>query len=225
MQLSDRNVRWVAAVTGIALIVFIATALAVSNGMTAAIDRSLMLELREPANRSDPIGPSWFEEAAAEFTTLGGYTVIATFAIVAALGLVIVGQWRATVFLGASLISGVGVSTLAKQLFERSRPNLVDHLDTVTTWSFPSAHALFGMLAWLTMATVLARFVRNNKFRAYIVSVAATIGLLIGLSRIYLGVHWPSDVLAGWALGIAWAGTCWLTARGLGRRLRRYASP
>ena len=106
---------------------------------------------------------------------------------------------------------------MLKLAFVRGRPDLVEHLDRTFTSSFPSAHAMVGMLAWLTLAAVLVRFVAHDRTRTLVVAGAVLLSVLIGASRVYLGVHWPSDVIAGWSAGLAWASGCWLAAHYLTR--------
>ena len=113
------------------------------------------------------------------------------------------------------------LSTALKLVFVRGRPDLVEHLDRTFSSSFPSAHAMVSMLAWLTLAAVLVRFVAHDRTRTLVVAGAVVLSVLIGASRVYLGVHWPSDVLAGWSAGLAWASACWLAAHYLTHRPRR----
>ncbi|MEH6726040.1 MAG: phosphatase PAP2 family protein, partial [Hyphomicrobiales bacterium] len=94
----------------------------------------------------------------------------------------------------------------------RPRPDLVDHLDRTFTSSFPSAHAMVSMIAWLAFGMVAIRFISIRRLRIYVFWAAVIVALIIGGTRVYLGVHWPSDVVAGWAIGLAWASMCWLVA-------------
>ncbi|MAZ18152.1 phosphatase PAP2 family protein [Oricola sp.] len=208
-------VLWALSIGGFAL--FALLAVAIQNGWTDAIDRSVLLSLRNPANLSDAWGPPWFEETAAELTALGGYPILVTVAI-AALGVLgLLRERAATIFLAVALAGGTALSSGLKLVFERPRPELVDHLDKTFTSSFPSGHATVGTLAWLTLAAVAIRFVPRHSVRVFIVSAAIVLAIVIGASRVYLGVHWPSDVLAGWSLGIGWASLCWLAAHYLSR--------
>lgn len=194
------------------LLVFAVTTALVYAGQTGAFDRLILLSMRDAADPSKALGPAWFQEAVAEFTTLGGYTVIITLTLIALLGLCLYRQFTTAGFIITSLVSGALVSSLLKEILARPRPDLVTHMDKVFTASFPSGHSMFGMLAWLTMATVLCRYHPDHTFRVFIILTALVMGALIGSSRIYLGVHWPTDVIAGWAAGIAWATSSWLIA-------------
>ena len=106
--------------------------------------------------------------------------------------------------------SGALVSYLLKNHYERPRPDLVEHLDVIHTASFPSGHATVTTVAYLTLAALVVRFFPDWRVRLYVLAVAVFISFIVGASRVYLGVHWPSDVAAGWALGAAWASFIWL---------------
>lgn len=215
-----RQPRWVIAAAIAGYAVFIATASAVNAGWTADVDRMLFLSLRDGSDIGDPIGPLWFEETAAEITALGGYPALILIAGLVVGALVLLRRFGAALFLMLSLIGGTILSSGLKQLFSRPRPDLVDHLDRTFTLSFPSGHATMSMLALLTLAAIASRFVPSRSFRVYAVLSAIIVSMLIGISRVYLGVHWPSDVVAGWALGIGWAGTTWLAADAITQRAR-----
>lgn len=192
--------------------VFAIVALVVDSAQVTTFDRSLILALREAGDVANPLGPPWFEETAAEITALGGYPILILVALLVVIALLLLGKQSAALFLVASLVGGAVLSSGLKELFSRPRPDLVDHLDRTFTNSFPSAHAMVSMLALLTLAAVASRFVPRRAFSIYAVGAAVLISILIGASRVYLGVHWPSDVVAGWALGVGWAGTSWLVA-------------
>jgi undecaprenyl-diphosphatase len=110
------------------------------------------------------------------------------------------------------------VSTVLKLFYHRPRPDLVPHGMEVFTASFPSGHAMMSAIAYLTLAILMARVDRNPRVKALVLSLGVSITLLVGISRIYLGVHWPSDVVAGWCVGAAWASLCWFVALQLQQR-------
>ena len=109
-------------------------------------------------------------------------------------------------------ISGAVLSSLLKLGFDRPRPDLVPHLTHVYSASFPSGHAMVSAVVYLTLGTLLTRIVSGIWLKIFVMAVAVLLTGLIGLSRLYLGVHWPSDVLAGWAAGAAWALVWWTVA-------------
>jgi undecaprenyl-diphosphatase len=185
---------------------------------TAGIDERLLLALRVPGRPDDPLGPPWVEEMARDFTALGG-TGVLTLVTLAAVGyLLLAGQRRAAALAVTAVTGGILVSTLLKLGFDRPRPDLVPHATEVYTASFPSGHSMMAAVAWFTLAAVLARVLATPLLKAYVLLIAALTVLLVGASRVYLGVHWPTDVLAGWSAGAAWAALCWLAARWLQRR-------
>lgn len=201
-----------------ALWAFVALAEAVMEGGTRAFDTALLLALRSPGDPADPLGPPWVEEMARDVTALGGVGVL-TFLTFAAAGLLWLQRRRATaLYLLAAVGSGVAFSTAAKALFDRPRPELVPHGAAVHTASFPSGHSLMAAVVYLTLAVLVARTMPSRRLRVYVVALAVLVTVAVGVSRVYLGVHWPTDVLAGWAAGGAWALACAAFSRVLSRR-------
>ena len=191
---------------------FVAVSWLVANGATEELDRSIMLLSRVPGDPNDALGPAWFEEMLAEVTALGGYTILVIVSALALIALGLQGEGRAAIFLATTLIGGSIVSSVLKALFARPRPDLVEHLDRTFTSSFPSAHAMVATLAYLTLAAVCIRLLRRRSTRVFVLVSAVLLAVAIGASRVYLGVHWPSDVVAGWLAGAAWAGLAWMAA-------------
>ena len=197
---------------------FFQIAAEVLEGDTTGLDRAILLKLRNPADLSDPIGPTWFEEAARDITGLGGHAIL-TFVTLASIGyLVLSGKRSAALLVLVAVGGGMVLSSLLKLGFERPRPDLVPHGMRVYTASFPSGHAMLSAVTYLTLGALLARVEKSRRLKAFLLGLAITLTILIGLSRIYLGVHWPSDVLGGWCGGAAWASLCWFVALQLQRR-------
>jgi undecaprenyl-diphosphatase len=192
----------------------------VIDGETHAFDEAVLRALRNPNDLADPIGPAWLEHVMRDVTSLGSFTVVAFVALVAIGYLLIDGKRAAAVFVLAAIAGGVVISEGLKHLFARPRPELVAHLVEVQTASFPSGHAMLSAVTFLTLGALLARIQSRRRLKAYVVFVAILLTLLIGASRVYLGVHWPTDVLAGWCAGAAWAMGCWLLAIWLQNRGR-----
>ncbi len=190
----------------------------VMEGDTRAFDEAVLLAMRMPGDAADPRGPRWLEEAARDITGLGGVTVLGFVTLAAAAYLCLRGKTRTMWFLLIAVGSGILLGLLMKQWFDRPRPDLVPHGSYVYTASFPSGHSMMSALTYLTLAALLARVERRRAIRAYLLFLAVLLTILIGTSRVYLGVHWPTDVLAGWAAGAAWALLCWIVARFLERR-------
>jgi undecaprenyl-diphosphatase len=153
-----------------------------------------------------------------DITSLGGTTVV-TLITLAVLGyLLFDGKRAAALLVLISVAGGAALSSVLKLGFDRPRPDLVAHLVEVQTLSFPSGHAMVSAVIYLTLGALLAQVQAHNHLRAYILSVAVILTLLIGISRVYLGVHWPTDVVAGWCAGAAWAIGCWVIAAWLQAR-------
>jgi undecaprenyl-diphosphatase len=190
----------------------------VLEGETHAFDRAVLLAFRNPLDPSDPIGPTWLEIMFRDITALGGTTVL-TLMTIAVIGFLLIdGKRAAAVLVLVSVVGGVLLSSVLKFGIDRPRPDLVAHLVEVHTASFPSGHAMLSAVVYLTLGGLLSRVEGPRRIKIYVLSVAVTLTFLIGLSRVYLGVHWPTDVLAGWCAGAAWAVLCWRVALALQRR-------
>lgn len=180
---------------------------------THAFDRAILLAMREPGDPADPLGPPWMHEVGRDVTALGGITILGllTASILGYLWM------RGLHRLGWALlagISGAGIFTQSlKALFGRPRPDLVPYMTEVHSAAFPSGHASMSAATYLVLGMILARAHRRRALRAYIVSVCVVLTLLVGISRVYIGVHWPTDVLAGWTLGGLWATCVWTAVR------------
>ena len=186
----------------------------VLEGDVHEFDQTIMLALRSPLDTADPIGPPALEMAMRDITALGGFTVITLIGMIVVGYLVILRRWPSVILVLVSLIGGTILNTVLKNAFARPRPDLVAHLVDVHTASMPSGHAMISAVTYLTIGALLARVQPSRALKVYTVLVSVTLVLVIGLSRVYLGVHWPTDVLSGWCLGAAWAMTCWLAAQG-----------
>ncbi|SDC47931.1 phosphatase PAP2 family protein [Belnapia rosea] len=189
----------------------------VLEGEGRSYDEAVLRALRRPDDLADPIGPPWLELTMRDITALGGIPVLGLLSVLALGWLVLRRRWQSVVLLLISLPGGMLLNAMLKQGFDRPRPSLVAHLVEVETSSFPSGHAMLSAVGFLTLGALLAGAAKRRRERGYVLAVAVLLTLLIGGSRVYLGVHWPSDVLAGWCLGAAWAMGCWLLLR-FGRR-------
>lgn len=175
----------------------------VREGDTTAFDRAVLLAFRRPGELDVPIGPRWLQETARDVTALGGFTVLTLITVLAAALLLMHGRRKqAAIFAGAVVAAQVAVEAL-KGLFERARPDLVPHHDLVYSHSFPSGHSAMTPVVYLTLAAIVAAGEERRSVRWLMLASASLLTLAVGISRVYLGVHWPTDVLGGWALGIA----------------------
>lgn len=190
---------------GAAVWTFLALSDEVSENSTSAFDRAVILSMRVPGNPSDPIGSRTFEEAVRDVTALGGFTVLSLITVIAVAALVYFRRWRQAVVFLATVLAGELTSEVLKGVFHRPRPDLVPHGAYVYSQSFPSGHSLLSAVTFLTLAAILSGMQSQRRFKIFVFAVAILLTVSIGVSRVYLGVHWPTDVLAGWTLGAALA--------------------
>ncbi len=188
------------------------------EGDTRAFDEYLLLSLRSAADPSDPVGPRWLEEMMRDFTALGGIGVLVAVTLAVIGFLVLTSKRHAAITVGVAVASGLLLSQTLKWGFARPRPDLVPHGQIVYTHSFPSGHAMLSAVVYLTLGALLARTQARRGVKLYFLAVAGFLTVVVGISRVYLGVHWPTDVLAGWAGGAGWALLCWLGMLWLQRR-------
>jgi len=200
-------------VAGASAWVFLGIADEVAEGDTQLIDGWLLQLLRNPADPSTAIGPGWLSTASRDITALGDMAILMFIVLVVAGFLALARRWRTAVFVLAATVSGSVMAGILKHVFERNRPTFASSDVYIATSSFPSGHAMMSAVVYLTLAALLARLISDVRLKAYVLGVALVVTLLIGLSRIYLGVHWPSDVAAGWAIGAAWALAWWILAQ------------
>jgi undecaprenyl-diphosphatase len=197
---------------------FVKIAGEVVAGDTQHFDEAILLALRRPGDPAHPLGPDWLLEMARDVTAFGGVVGIALVSGGVLGFLALARKWRAAALVLASVVGGLLVSVALKHSFDRDRPGVVPHFDQVYTSSFPSGHSMLSAVTYLTLGALLARYTHDRLLKIYFLGIATGLSFIIGLSRIYLGVHYPTDVLAGWCAGIAWALLCAVVARWLQRR-------
>lgn len=190
------------AVTGLLLIALWSE---IAEGELAAIDSAILLLFRQPGHLNEMIGPAWLRQTMLDITTLGGTTVITLLIIGSAGFMVVKGAYRIAALIVGATIGGSLIVSALKGFLERPRPAIVDHLVTETSMSFPSGHAANSAIVYLTIAVLFMRFEPKLSTRLFVFVAAVLIVIAIGISRLALGVHWPSDVLAGWLFGTGWA--------------------
>jgi len=196
---------------------FAALADEVMEGGTRKLDRTLLLALRRPSDLQ-PLGPPALLNAARDITALGGPTVLTLLTAAVSLFLALDGKKHMALFVCGSIGSGLLLSNLLKDSFDRPRPDIVPHEVYAASYSFPSGHSMLSALTYLTLGAILARSHEHKLLKAYFLVTAVFLTVLIGVTRVYLGVHWPTDVLAGWTAGAVWALLCWRLARWLQSR-------
>ena len=201
---------------GIWLFVYLAGE--VGAGDTTNFDRQILLLLRNPHNPEDPLGPRWTQEMGRDITALGGVTVLLSLTVMVTGFLLLQKKGHAALLVAAATGGAYLFSSLLKEFYERPRPDLVPHGSYVTSSSFPSGHSMLAAAVYLTLAALLCRVYAQRRMRFYLLLWATLLTVAVGVSRVYLGVHWPTDVLSGWTAGAVWALLCSLMARYLQRR-------
>lgn len=178
-----------------------------------AFDTEILLAFRQAGHPDVPLGPLWLQGAMRDITSLGSSTVLVLIVAAVIVYLLLIRKAGTALFILVAVAGGQALSSLLKAGVDRPRPDLVSHLATETSLSFPSGHAMVSAVTYLTLGSLAARFLPGRTTKIFVLCLAVLTTLLVGVSRVYLGVHWPSDVLAGWCAGFAWAMLCWLAAR------------
>jgi undecaprenyl-diphosphatase len=212
--LERRELTWLAIGLGacVLLLVFLMLAGEVAEGETLAFDTRILQAMRNASDPSRPIGPPWIEEVFLDLTAIGGSTVLMLVVLAVAGFLALQTRYRTALFVLLTALSGEGVNAAMKQAFNRARPTVVPHLRDVFSSSFPSGHAMESAIVYLTLGAVMMRVVEGRVTKFYCLGLAMLLTALVGISRVCLGVHYPTDVIGGWIIGFVWASICWLVA-------------
>ena len=205
-----------AVVSGL-ILAFLQIADEMIEGEMEAFDRSILLMFREPANPDLVIGPPWMHEMVRDITALGSFSLLGLIVLGVCAYLYLARMRSAALFVLVSVLGGTLLSTVLKMGYNRPRPDLTTMSEQFTA-SFPSGHAMLSAVTFLTLGALLARFAPTRRLQVLSLGGALLLTLLVGLSRLYMGVHYPSDILAGWCLGSAWALLCSSVAIVLQRR-------
>ena len=209
----------VGAIVILALIwIFATLAGEVMEGDTRQFDEWVLGALREPADPGLLRGPKWLASGAQDLTALGSPTVLGLTVLVVTGYLFLHGLYRNGMFIFVASVGGWVLNWLLKAAFARSRPDIVPHLREVMSSSFPSGHALTSAAVYLTLGALLMRIADGRLAKYYCITIAMLLTFLVGSSRVFLGVHYPTDVVAGWLIGLSWALLCWVVERTLERR-------
>jgi undecaprenyl-diphosphatase len=196
----------IAVASGLVL-AFLSLADEVVEGETKAFDTAILMMFRDPNNVDQVIGPAWVHEMVRDITSLGSFSLLGLFVLGVCAYLIMVRLKSAALLLIVSVMGGTLLSTVLKMGYNRPRPDLTAMSQQFTA-SFPSGHAMLSAVTFLTIGAVLARIAPTRNLQVFAIGGAVFLTVLVGLSRLYMGVHYPSDVLAGWCLGAAWAMLC-----------------
>jgi undecaprenyl-diphosphatase len=219
-RLERHEISWllIALAAAVLLFGFLKLASEVMEGETLAFDTKILRALRDAKDPARLAGPRWLQGALLDLTSLGS-PVILGLVVIAVVGfLLLQTRYRTAVFVLLTSTSGWFVNYALKSSFARTRPTVVPHLRDVTSPSFPSGHALTSAVVYLTLGAVLMHVSKGRLTKIYCLGTAMMLTLLAGVSRVCLGVHYPTDVIAGWIVGLLWASLCWGAAQMLERR-------
>jgi undecaprenyl-diphosphatase len=181
-------------------------------------EKQMMLALRTHDDPWQPIGPRWIKQASIDITALGSAPVLTLITGLVAGYLLLDRKSGSAAFLLCATVGGTALSHWLKFFFNRDRPEVVPHLAEFSNSSYPSGHSMLSTVVYLTLAVVVAQTLPTRRGKVYVIAAAVFLAFLVGLSRVIIGVHYPTDVLAGWTAGTAWALLCWLFAVWLKRR-------
>ncbi len=189
--------------------IFIQLAGSVNKGSSDNFDR-LAIELIGKSNTI--INQQWLNMVMEDLTALGSGTVILLLTIAVSGYYLFHKDYKAFWLILIAVAGGIILSFTLKEIFARERPSQIISLISVDSYSFPSGHSMMSAVIYLSLAALIARIQPTRRIKIYVLSLALVLTFLIGISRIYLGVHYPTDVLAGWSIGLVWALLCWLAA-------------
>ncbi len=186
----------------------IKNSLLAANTQIQRMEETVLLAGRSAENVSDPFGPPWFENAVRDITALGSTIVLGLLTLMIVVYFILRHEYPAAWLITISVVGAQILSSLLKLGIGRPRPDVVLHLMHASDFSFPSGHSLLSTVFFLTIGLYAAGCVMDRRLKIYYCTVATVVTLLVGLSRVYLGVHYPTDVIAGWLIGFAWVLIC-----------------
>lgn len=185
----------------------------ISSPSTQEFDESVIRQMRSQDDPSRPVGPNWMAESMRDWTALGGYSVLLTITILVSVFLALERQNAHVRVIVATVVSGFLLTLILKAIVSRPRPDIVPHHSYVDSPSFPSGHSMMSAIVYLTLGLMLSELASHRHVKVFLVTAAMLISGTVAFSRIFMGVHYPTDVVAGWWAGTSWALISWLIVR------------
>lgn len=201
------------ALVSLGLLAFIVLADRIADEGTPGFDERILLLFRDPSDPSEPVGPAWVEVVVRDVSALGGLLALGMLTVAVCGYLWLKHKHLLAMFVALSVCGGSLANTLLKGFIGRARPDIVPHGTSAALSSFPSGHAMMSAVVFLTLGALLALSADERRIKIYILIWSVLLTVAVGVSRVYLGVHWPTDVIAGWIAGAIWATLCLLVSR------------
>ena len=214
-RLERHEITWLCIGLGVCLLLwgFLKLASEVTEGETTGLDVRILHALRKADDPGRPIGPAWLENSMLDVTAIGGPTVLGLVVVSVVGFLLLQTRYHTAIVVLVTAASGEFANMALKNVFLRPRPTVVPHLRDVVSTSFPSGHAMESAIIYLTLGAMLMRLAERRITKVYCMGMAVFVTVAVGISRVYLGVHYPTDVIAGWMFGFFWASLCWMVAK------------
>lgn len=204
--------------------VFVHLAFSAPQGDYLPLEDKILQSFRQPGTDL-PLGPEWVSSGVRDLTAMGGAVVIILLTLMITGYLFLTRRHAAAVLLLVATAGGQVMNATLKHLFGRERPEATLHLVEVRSLSFPSGHSMAASIFYLTTGALLTQTAKRRREKIYLIAAVLLVTVLIGFSRVYLGVHYPTDVVAGWCAGTVWALLCWAVARWMRSRGQLEPSP
>jgi undecaprenyl-diphosphatase len=197
-------------------IAFVVLGAEVNEEDTTAFDNQILLAFRDEGGI--PIGPTWLVQVIADLSALGSAVIATAVVIIATAFLALSHRPRHAIMMALCGMGAPAVMEVLKQFHERPRPSVIIPVDPTIGLSFPSGHTLAATAIYLTLGVLIASAADQRRIKIFVMAIAVLLAFVVGFTRVYLGAHYPTDVVGGWMVGLAWALFCGGIARLLGLR-------
>lgn len=198
------------AATAGCLFVFFSLTLLIETQVVQKADEAVVLAARVPGNTATPVGPVWLAELARDVTSLGGYIVLTLITVLVWLFLRLERTKATATRFVITVAGGYLLNVLLKTAIARPRPSVAPFLTQVYSPSFPSGHTMMSTVVFLTLGLMVSEMATRRAVQVLVISAPFAVAVAVSLTRVYLGVHFPTDVVAGLCCGVAWTLGCWL---------------